>query len=450
MLSYIRIASLQGLYQGSGCLHVPRIALRCFGQPGDTLSPTPCFLQGAQGRAQEQIRVSLSRPGEREAHRGGRIGISLASRLFRDQLLDPERRPASPGLVGPAQNDDELVTPVMECTLPAPESLADSPQKPVPRCKIVGAAVETKPVQAYGQDRKRPTVGELSPKNPIKRRAVRQPRELVQPARSLVHVLQSRGHPLGEQSQGALLLGPEPLASEDHGPPPLTLLRPAYGHRHEALYTVYRLLAAHDLPFAATPQHQALDRGVPPAGTGVEIPLQNRPMVVSAQSGDVRVRSPAYRMGRLSRPLQNAFETQKLQRRPEPRDQALGPLDVAPLGGEGRSEPAGEPPVTVHLGACQPCDHAEERQESRSQPHRRGPERPGIARDNRRDQVSTNHRGGRCGDLRAGLDPEYPQCRQEVQEEERRALTPGSGYQHADEHGVQHGVREPLSREHLR
>src|SRR3712207_2153111 len=248
----------------------------------------------------------------------------MTARRSRDQLLDRERRPASPGLAGAAENDDELVLPITERALPAPEPRADPPEEVIVGRRTVGPAVAARPVQTYGQDRKPPAVGELPPQDPKERRAVRQPRELVQPARSLVCVLQGRSHRFGEQPEGALLLGAETPSAEDHGPAPLALSR-AYGHRHEALYAVNRLLAAHDLPLAAAPEHEALDRGVPPAGAGVEISLQHGSMPGPVQRGNVRVGAPANRVRRLGRPLKDSLDVKHSERRPEHRDQALRP-----------------------------------------------------------------------------------------------------------------------------
>ena len=78
---------------------------------------------------------------------------------------------------------------------------------------------------------------------------------------------------------------------------------------------------------------------MPPARVCVEFALHYRPVVVPVQPRDVRVRPAAHLVGRLGRPLQFALDAKVFERRPEPRDQVLGPLYVTQLGGEGRGEP---------------------------------------------------------------------------------------------------------------
>src|SRR5918997_775493 len=138
VISDVRVPGLQGFHKDSSRLHDPHTAVQNLRrsahgrEPGNPLRPASGFLQGAQGRAKYRIRVFVIGPGEREANRGGRRGMAGTARLLRDHLLDRERRPASSGLTGPAQNDDEFVSPVTERALPTPESRADPPEQIVP------------------------------------------------------------------------------------------------------------------------------------------------------------------------------------------------------------------------------------------------------------------------------------------------------------------------------
>jgi hypothetical protein len=134
-------------------------------------------------------------------------------------LLEREGDPAGSALARAAKDDDELFVPVAERALPAvPEPLPDPTEKDAASGGTAIPGVITKPGRVHRQHRERPAGGELLPQNAPQRRAVRQPRKLVEPARGVPGVLQGGGHLPGEELQGPLLLGAVLPAANDHGP----------------------------------------------------------------------------------------------------------------------------------------------------------------------------------------------------------------------------------------
>src|SRR5215207_2367282 len=404
-------------------------------------------LQGASGRVENRSLVSGL--GERPAYGGAQGRVVVASGLLRDALLERERRLAGPALYRPANNDYELLVPVAEYALPAvSEPLPDTPEEGAARGHAIGLVVVTKAGQLHRQDRKRPTLRELPAQDAAERRTVRQPRELVKPARGFPGVLQGRAYPPGEEPQGTLLLGAV-LAAPDYHRPPLLVFVGAKGHGHEPFYPVDLLLAAHGVALAATLQHETLDRGMPPAGANVEVSLKERAVMVAFERGDVRVRPTCNRVGRLGGPSEHALQAQDLHCRPEPGDQPLIALNTVYLVCQGGGEPDGQFPETLHLGAQKRDDHAEERYEAGPRGHRDRFERTYTLRGDDRGRVPDHQRTRRHCDLRPRFDPGYPQRREEVEREERRARSSGVRDQHPDEHGVEKDAHEPLPHQDL-
>src|ERR687898_3045772 len=418
MLLDVRFFCLQGLYERPGDPQNLIFAfdesfgvLRSCIEPRDPFRAAPGSLQGAQGRVENRALVSCL--GEHPAYWGHGQVVGTTG-FFGDLLLERECRVAGPALVCPAQDDDEHLVPVAKSVLPAVrEPLPDPLEEGITRDQTV----VPDDGGLHRQNSNRPAVGELLAQNAVQRCTVRQPCELVQPARGVSGFFQCGTYSSGEELQDALFLGAVLTAPDDHSPPLLVFAR-TQGYGHKAIYPMDFLLAAHDFALAATLQHETLNRGVPPTGTDVEIAFQYGLVMVAFQGGDVRVRPATHCVGRLHGPTEDAFQAQDLHNRPELREQPLVALHAVFLVCQVGGESASEAPGALHLGAQERDGRAEQRYQAGSQDHGGGTERADALRGSYRGRVAGHQRGRRHHDFRPRFDPGYPQRREEVKREE--------------------------------
>ena len=157
-----------------------------------------------------------------------------------------------------------------------------------------------------------------------------------------------------------------------------------------------------------------MDRGVPPARADVEVALHEGLVVVARERGNVRVRSPTHRVGGLDGPFEDALQAQDLQHGSENSEIRLSSLSTRSISLARVEESSdGELLDALYLGGQKRDGHAEERHEAGPQGHRGRDEIPESSRHDDGNRVPGHQRGRRRRDLRARVDPGYPQRREE-------------------------------------